>query len=112
MSFTGAPGTVSAILLVAATVLLPTRGQAQQTETAMACTNPASGAHWRMTVDLRHGTVDSHPAQISDDEISWHDPTDGGYYTFDRESGDLTAAIASSTGGWLRHSRCRLEKSG
>ena len=36
---------------------------------------------------------------------------DGGNYTLNRESGDLTASVASSTGGYFRHSRCRLEKS-
>jgi hypothetical protein len=96
--------------LAASATLLPIGSWAQQSEMAITCTNPVSGARWQMTIDYRRSTVDSHPAQISDDEISWRDPNDGGNYTFDRESGDLTAAIASSTGGWLRHSRCSLEK--
>ena len=28
----------------------------------------------------------------------------------DRRSGDLTASVASSTGGYFRHGRCSLEK--
>jgi hypothetical protein len=38
---------------------------------------------------------------------SWHDVTDGGNYTLDRQSGDLTVAL--STGGYFLHERCGLE---
>ena len=78
---------------------------------ALKCRNAASGAHWEMRVDYARGTVDSLPARISPDRISWFDPQDGGHYTFDRESGDLVTILGSSTGGWLRRNSCRLEPS-
>jgi hypothetical protein len=84
--------------------------EAQQGATAITCTNPASGTLWQITIDYRNATVDSHPARIKRDEISWFDPKDGGNYTLNRESGDLTASVASSTGGYFRHGRCSLEK--
>ena len=59
---------------------------------------------------LRAATVDSYPAHIDDAKISWHDPTDGGNYTLDRKSGDLTVIVASSTGGYFLHDRCSLER--
>jgi hypothetical protein len=83
---------------------------AQQSRTAITCTNPVSGASWQIVIDYRKSTVDSHPAEISGDEISWFDPKDGGNYALDRKSGDLTASVASSTGGYFRHGRCRLPK--
>jgi hypothetical protein len=62
-------------------------------------------------IDYRKSTVDSHPAEITRAAISWFDPKDGGHYTLDRTSGNLTASVASSTGGYFRHERCRLEES-
>jgi len=53
--------------------------------------------------------VDSNPARISAAEISWHDATDGGNYTLDRKSGNLTVIVASSTGGYFLRDRCNLE---
>ena len=72
------------------------------------CTNPASGATWRISIDYARATVDSNPAQVSATEISWHDAKDGGSYTLDRRSGALTVVLASSTGGYFLHDRCRL----
>jgi len=86
-------------------------GDTQETETAITCTNPVSGTSWQIMIDYRKATVDSHPAEIKQAEITWFDPKDGGNYTLDRKSGDLTASVASSTGGYFRHGRCRLEKS-
>jgi hypothetical protein len=85
-------------------------GEAEASETAVSCSNPASGASWQIRIDYDKGTVDSNRARISDATISWHDPTDGGNYTLDRKSGDLTVIVASSTGGYFLHDRCRLEK--
>lgn len=93
-------------LVVAAAV--PAIGNASPAKTAIACVNPASGASWRITIDYAHSTVDSNPAQLTSTEITWFDPKDGGHYTLDRKTGDLTATIASSTGGYFRHARCRL----
>ena len=86
-------------------------GEAQEKETAVTCTNPVSGASWQITIDYRKATVDSFPAKITQTEISWFDPKDGGNYTLDLRSGDLTAIVASSTGGYFRRARCSLEKS-
>ncbi len=72
----------------------------------LTCTNPASGASWRISIDFDRATVDSYPAQVSDTEISWHDQKDGGNYTLDRGSGELTVIVASSTGGYFLHDHC------
>ncbi len=101
----------AAIAGLAAGLAVAATGGAQASETAILCTNPVSGASWRIRIDYRRSTVDSNPAEITADEISWFDPKDGGNYTLDRKSGDLTASVASSTGGYFRHGRCRLERS-
>ena len=86
-------------------------GDAQESKTAITCTNPMSGTSWQIAIDFDKATVDSNRAEITEAKISWFDPTDGGNYTLDRKSGDLTAIVASSTGGYFRHGRCSLEKS-
>jgi hypothetical protein len=97
--------------IAAAVALAPTGGTAQQQgEVAVICTNPVSGWHWQIKIDYRKNTVDSYPANIDGTEISWLDPKDGGYNTIDRSSGELTTALGSSTGGWLRHNRCNVEQ--
>jgi hypothetical protein len=85
-------------------------GEAQESKTAVTCTNPVSGASWQITIDYPDSTVDSNPAEITRTAISWFDPKDGGNYTLDLGSGELTAIVASSTGGYFRHARCNLEK--
>jgi hypothetical protein len=84
---------------------------AQENETAITCTNPASGTSWQIRIDYGKGTVDSYAAKITPAEISWFDRKEQGNYTLDRKSGDLTTSIASSTGGYFRRARCSLEKS-
>ena len=84
-------------------------GEAPHGEAAITCTNVASGTSWQIKVDYDKGTVDHNPARISDAEISWHDPSDGGNYTLDRKSAKLTAIVASSTGGYSLFHRCKLE---
>ena len=83
--------------------------RAQAGVTAITCTNPTSGASWQIRIDYQRGTVDSNPARIADAKISWHDVTDGGNYTLDRKSGDLTVIVASATGGYFLYHHCRLE---
>jgi hypothetical protein len=83
---------------------------AQESETAITCINPVSGTSWQIVIDYGKATVDSNPAEITRTGISWFDRKDGGNYRLDRESGDLIASVASSTGGYFRHGRCRLEK--
>jgi hypothetical protein len=82
---------------------------AEAGETPITCTNPVSGTSWQIRVDYDRRTVDSNPARISDATISWHDAADGGNYTLDRKSGDLTVIIASATGGNFLYDRCKLE---
>lgn len=81
---------------------------AQEAKTAITCTNPVSGASWQIVIDLGKATVDAKPAKVTGAKITWFDSSDGGNYTLDRNSGDLTAIVASSTGGYFRRSRCSL----
>ena len=84
-------------------------GAAPHGATALVCTNPASHASWQIRIDFEKSTVDSNPARISATTITWHDGTDGGNYTLDRMSGDLTVVLASSTGGYFLHDHCALD---
>jgi hypothetical protein len=81
-------------------------------ESALTCTNPASGTTWQIRVDYVHNTVDANAASISDSQISWHDAKDGGNYTLDRKSGALTFVAPSSTGGYFIFDRCSLDNPG
>jgi hypothetical protein len=83
-------------------------GAAPQATSTLICTNPAGHVSWRIHIDFARSTVDSNPARISEAQISWHDRTDGGNYTLDRKSGELTVVLASSTGGYFLHDRCAL----
>jgi hypothetical protein len=85
---------------------LATPVQAEDGERAVTCTNPISGASWQIKIDFNKRTVDSNPARINEATISWHDAADGGNYTLDRKSGNLTVIIASSTGGSFLYDRC------
>jgi hypothetical protein len=100
--------------LAAAIAVLAATGSAMATQTqhggaAMTCTNVASGTSWQIKIDYDKAAVDSNAAQISDAQISWHDASDGGNYTLDRKSGDLTVIVASSTGGYSLRHRCKPE---
>ena len=79
-------------------------------DNAVTCTNPASGTNWQIRIDYERSTVDSYPASITEGKISWHDASDGGNYTLDRKSGNLTVVVASSTGGYFLYDRCKLDK--
>ena len=70
------------------------------------CTNPHSGATWRVRVDFDHSRVDAFPAKITTRRITWRDTAHGGIYELDRTSGELTVRYASSTGGYFLHDRC------
>ena len=96
--------TLAVTMAVAALSAEPPRG-----ETAITCTNLASGTNWQIKVDYDKGTVDSNPASISAGQIAWHDAADGGNYTLDRKSAKLTVVVASSTGGYFLYHRCQLE---
>jgi hypothetical protein len=95
--------------LLTAGISAPAKADTPPGETAITCTNPASGANFQVRIDYGHATADSYPARISDAEITWHDRSDGGNYTLDRKSGELTVIVASSTGGYFLHHRCKLQ---
>jgi len=67
------------------------------------CTNPYSGSSWDVSIDATADgpKADSFPADITDRTIEWSDRRRGGRYRFDRASGELTVAYASSTGGFF-----------
>ena len=100
----------SAAVLAAVIALPAGAARAEAGATAITCTNPASGTTWQIRIDYGKSTVDSYPARITDATISWHDAKDGGNYTLDRKSGSLTVIVASSTGGYFQHHRCRLNE--
>lgn len=77
-------------------------------ETAITCTNPASGARFQIRIDYDRSTVDTNPAAIDGRMISWRDHNHWSY-TLDRKSGDLKVILASSTGGSFLYDRCKLE---
>ncbi len=85
---------------------------ASPAESAITCTNPASGTTWQIKIDYEHNTVDTNAASISDSKISWRDPKDGGNYTLDRKTGALTFVAPSSTGGYFINDRCSLDNPG
>lgn len=78
-------------------------------EDAITCTNPVSGATWQIKINYDRSTVDSNPARFNESRIWWHDAADGGNYTLDRKTGNLTVILASSTGGSFLYDRCKLE---
>ena len=92
--------------LAAGLVVPAISGDAQESKTAITCTNPVSGASWQIVIDFDKATVDANRAEITRAKISWFDPKDGGNYSLDRKSGELTASVASSTGGYFRRARC------
>jgi len=76
---------------------------------AVTCSNPASGATWRIHIDYDRHTVDSNPAVINDATIAWQE-SNGWRYTLDRKFGKLTVVLASSTGGNFLYDQCKLDK--
>jgi hypothetical protein len=83
-------------------------GTAEAEAISVACTNPFSGASWRIAIDYDLKTVDSNPASIDEKQILWRDAKDGWRYTLDRKSGALTVILASATGGNFLYDQCRL----
>jgi hypothetical protein len=102
------PAQAGLIAVLAAGLFVSALGAAQSDELAVTCTNPYSGATWRIAIDYDRSTVDSNPARISDAEISWRDVKDGWRYTLDRKSGKLTVILASATGGNFLYDQCKL----
>lgn len=82
---------------------------AQTGQVAFTCTNPSSGAIWKIHVDYDRRTVDSNPATITDAVIEWRE-SNGWKYALDRKLGKLTVVLASSTGGNFLYDQCKLDK--
>ena len=100
---------VVAALVALTTCVAAAAGIAQPSHTSVAiCTNTSSGTTWQIVIDYDRATVDANPAQVSDRAITWHDAKDGGNYTLDRASGNLTVIVPSSTGGYFLHHHCKL----
>lgn len=72
------------------------------------CTNPVSGATWDTKINFENKTADSFPATITEESIKWHNVLQGGQYSLDRISGELTVLFASSTGGFALKDKCRF----
>ena len=83
-------------------------GAAHAEAVSVTCTNPVSGASWRIAIDYDLKTVDSNPASIDETQIWWRDAKDGWRYTLDRKSGALTVVLASATGGNFLFDQCRM----
>jgi hypothetical protein len=103
----------SACARTAAVVALPAisafgSGAAHAETVSITCTNPVSGASWRIAIDYDLKTVDSNPASIDETQIWWRDAKDGWRYTLDRKSGALTVVLASATGGNFLFDQCRM----
>jgi hypothetical protein len=79
-------------------------------DTVLTCTNNSSGTSWDLKVDFDRHMVDSFPAEISDQSITWQDPQRQGIYEFDRASGNLTMRGPSSTGGYFLYYHCRAHQ--
>ncbi|HUB94445.1 MAG TPA: hypothetical protein VL993_00920 [Stellaceae bacterium] len=105
-------GLPALVLLTAGLSASALAAQPSPKQSAMTCTNPASGTSWDISIDYNQSTVDANPAQISDSEISWVDAKDRWNYTLDRKSGKLTVVVASSTGGYFLYDTCALKNSG
>jgi hypothetical protein len=97
-------------LLAGSWLFFANRGQAEPGAEAITCTNASSGASWQIRIDYVRRTVDAYPARITESKISWHDDQEGSNYTLDRRSGELTAVVPSSTGGYFLHHRCGAER--
>lgn len=95
------PRALIALLLSAVPV------SADAKEMVLTCTNPNSGTTWDLKVDFDRRMVDSFPAEISDQWITWQDTPRQGVYEFDRASGDMTMRGPSSMGGYFLHYHCR-----
>jgi hypothetical protein len=94
-------------VLVSVGGMVPPSFGAPSADSVFNCTNLASGTGWQIKINFQASTVDLNPARISSTTISWHDRSDGGNYSLDRGTGNLTVVIASSTGGYFIHDRCR-----
>jgi|SRR5580698_7401685 hypothetical protein len=98
---------MAALAAIAINSIAASSGSAAPGSATMTCTNPVSGANWKISIDFAKSTVDANPARINEASISWRDRSDGGNYTLDRKSGKLTVVVASSTGGYFLYDVCK-----
>ena len=98
----------AAIAAVAGVAVPASSGAAEAEAVSVTCTNPHSGATWRIAIDYDLKTVDANPASIDETQIWWRDGKDGWRYTLDRRSGALTVVLASATGGNFLFDQCRM----
>jgi hypothetical protein len=103
---------IATAVMAAALLLGASVPRAQANESAITCTNPASGASWQIKIDYAKSAVDSNAASISEATISWRDAKDLRNYTLDRKTGKLTVILASATGGNFIYAQCKLDSSG
>ncbi|HWW36402.1 MAG TPA: hypothetical protein VNZ23_14320 [Xanthobacteraceae bacterium] len=96
------------IAAVAGAAVPASSGAAEAEAVSVTCTNPYSGATWRIAIDYDLKTVDANPASIDETQIWWRDGKDGWRYTLDRKSGALTVVLASATGGNFLFDQCRM----
>ena len=94
---------------IAASSLLCLYEPAEAASITYRCMNTASQATWDVKVDYDQATAESYPADITASRIRWENKKEGGTYSLDRKSGDLTFAVASSTGGALWFHKCHEE---
>jgi hypothetical protein len=95
------PRALLALLLSAAPISV------RANETILTCTNPSSGTTWDLKVDFDRHRVDSFPAEITDQWITWQDAPRQGIFEFNRVSGDMTMRGPSSMGGYFLFYHCR-----
>ncbi len=107
-SFSACARTAAIAALAAGFAILACGSAVQAEAVSVVCTNPYSGATWRIAIDYDLKTVDSNRASIDETEIWWRDAKDGWRYTLDRKSGALTVNLASATGGNFLFDQCRL----
>ncbi len=102
------PGRASPRILMPPLVTTVTVGMSIAAVIALAfATGTGAEATWDVAIDPARRTAGSFPADITGKSIEWHDSVRGGRYEFDRTSGELTVAYASSTGGFFVKDQCR-----
>lgn len=97
-----------ALLALSFAVVVPSLAHADVT--TLVCTNLSSGATWDMKIDSDHHTVDSLPADIGDQRVTWEDTQQNHIYEYDRASGNLTMRGPSSMGGYFLYYHCRRQQ--
>jgi hypothetical protein len=97
-----------AFLALSFAVVVPALAHAEVT--TLVCTNPSSGATWDMKIDSDRRTVDSFPANIGDQWITWEDTQQNHIYEYERSSGNLRMRGPSSMGGYFLYYRCSAQK--